>query len=452
MSLLYSRFCKDLLLPLGDVFSGQRVMEAYRFYSEAQWWDNSRLREYQNDRLKETVQIAYNEVPFYRQLYDDNGLNIKRINSVTDLPSLPIVTKSMLRAAYPHDCSRKSAYRCQEYFTSGSSGQPFAVQIDNFTLSHARALMLLRANFSGWEIGKPFLQTGMSLKRGLIKKGKDLALRTQYVSAFDLSNPILDKYLGLIEKKKLKYLMGYPGSLYYLAQRAAETGFNMKMDGIVSWGDNLYGHYRKAIEKHFCCRITDTYGCGEGIQVAAQCGAEGAPYHIFMPHVAVEVVDDDGQPVPKGKTGNILLTRLDPGVMPLIRYKIGDIGRQHDSDTCACGRGLEMLGQIMGRDTDVIETPNGNRLIVHFFTGIFEYYQSIETFRVTQDATGSLNIEIVPGKNFKIEDWEGAKQEILEKGDQDLEIKLQIVPEIPPNSSNKRRFVVSNRSEKQNAL
>jgi phenylacetate-CoA ligase len=445
MKSLYKTCCEDLLLPLGDVISRQQVMQAYRFYSESQWWDRERLVAYQNDLLKETIRTAYLEVPFYKRLYDEKGVNIEDIASAEQLPLLPPVNKPMLRAAYD-DCIRDTGYTRHEYFTSGSSGQPFAVVADSLSMSQARALMLLRASFSGWEIGEPCLQTGMTLQRGLVKGLKDLLLRTHYVSAFDLSDETLDVYLDTIEKKKLKYVMGYAGSMYLLAVRAAETGFDRKLEGVVSWGDNLYSHYRSMIETQFGCRVTDTYGCGEGIQIAAQCGMNDGAYHVFMPHVIVEIVDENDQPVPRGEVGNILLTRLDAGAMPLVRYRVGDLGRAHLSDSCPCGRGLTMLAKIEGRDSDVIRTPNGNKLIVHFFTGIFEYYKSIRDFCVVQHEDGSVTVKIVPGPDFQMSDWEKISREILEKGDKALKLRPEIVSEISDRSSNKRRFVISERA------
>lgn len=415
--IMYKFLLQNVLLPFGDLLSRQRVMHFYHYYVQSQRWDLERLLDIQNKNLCRTIQTAYRDVPFYKNLYDGSLINVTYINTVNEISRLPIVTKAMLRNSYPNYCTRSTGWPWHEYCTSGSSGRPFAVRVDNLTMSHARALMLIRANFSGWEIGDPFLQTGMTLERGIVKYVKDNLLRAEYVSAFDLSNLVLDRYLDLIEKKKLDYIMGYPGSIYFIAQRAKEVGYKRRMKGIVSWGDNLYQHFRKLIETQFECRVTDTYGCGEGIQVAAQC--ENGNYHIFMPHVAVEIVDDQGNPVPDGELGNILLTRLDPGSMPLIRYSVGDLGRKSANINCTCGRGLEILSSIEGRDTDVIETPNGNRLIVHFFTGIFEYYQSIDTFKVIQEERGGIIIKIVPRSNFREEELEKIKQEIWTKGDRD---------------------------------
>jgi len=443
MFTLYRSVCEKLILPAADFATQQQIMQQYRFYNTSQWWDRQSLLDYQHTRLIETLKIAYHEVPFYKNLYDSNNIKMYEISNLSDLARLPFATKAMLKASYPDKCTRKTKWPWHEYCTSGSSGDPFAVRVDNMTMSHARALMFLRANYSGWAIGEPCLQTGMTLDRGIVKKCKDILMRVQYVSAFNLSDPVLDEYLDLIDRKKLKYLMGYAGSMYCLASRAAETGFNTKLNGVVSWGDNLYQHYRDRIERAFGCLVTDTYGCGEGIQIAAQCGMNQGAYHVFMPHVVVEIVNDKGLPVNPGEAGNVVLTRLDPGAMPMIRYKVGDIAIKSPDQSCECGRGLEMLTKIEGRDTDVVVTPNGNRLIVHFFTGIFEYFQSIDTFKVTQEIPGEIIVEIVPRPDFSETHWEEIKSEILKKGDPDLDIKLKLVDEIPLEKSNKRRFVVS---------
>lgn len=437
---------QKILLPAADIVTRQQVMSLYNFYRKCQWLKTDQIKNIQEDRLRETIQIAYEQVPFYRQLFKGQDVRPADVKKASDLAQLPPVSKDDLRNAYPGSYVRKTRYPVRELCTSGSSGQPFAVKIDNLTLSHFRALMFLRANFSGWQIGDPLLQTGMTLNRGVVKRAKDILLKVHYVSAFDLTDDVLSSYLAIIDDHHLEYIMGYPGSLYYLAKCARKTGFNRRLHGIVCWGDNLYHHYRKEMEEVFGCRVTDTYGCGEGIQVAAQC--EEGRYHYFMPHVLVEVVDKDGVQVPEGELGEILLTRLNPGAMPLIRYRVGDLGRMGKPSPCPCGRGLLTMESIEGRDTDVVITPRGNRLIVHFFTGIFEYFPSIDTFKIIQDRPGAIRVDIVPRGTFKPEHWDRIKTEILEKGDPELEIEMAIVDNIAPEASNKRRFVISTLSEK----
>lgn len=431
------------LLRFGDFALKQQVVHYLKFYKECQWWSRERLIAYQNSALKNLMDISINEVQFYRDLYYGNGIKAGDITTIEDLHKLPPVSKADLKEYYPDRCTRSTGWPVKEYFTSGSSGTPFAVLVDNLTMSQARALMILRANYAGWELGEPVFQTGITTQRRIIKSLKDLLFNTYYASAYDLRDATLDNYLNIIDRNNINYFMGFPGSILALADRAAKVGFNRDIKGIATWGDNLYCHYRKRIELQFKCRVTDTYGCGEGIQVAAQCPDGYGYYHIFMPHVIVEIVDDDDQPVKRGEMGHILLTRLEPGAMPLIRYRIGDVGRMSPLERCKCGRGFDILEKIEGRDTDFIYTPAGNKLIVHFFTGIFEYYPEIKQFRIYQKRVEEIDIQIIPQNTIKQETLEKIKNEILERGGKTLKVNFKLVDDIENNINGKRRFVVS---------
>jgi phenylacetate-CoA ligase len=290
------------------------------------------------------------------------------------------------------------------------------------------------------------MQTGMTLKRSRGRWLKDVLLRCHYVSAFELANPQLDQSLDLLEGEKLQHLWGYPGSLYVLARRALERGWNQPLRSIITWGDNLYPHYRETIESAFKTRVFDTYGCAEGIQIAAQCGQRDT-YHIHDLDVIVEFLDDQGNAVAPGQPGNLILTRLHPGPMPLIRYQVGDIGVRGRESLCECGRGFHVMDSIQGRDTDVIVTPSGNRLIVHFFTGICEHFPEINSFQVTQEELGSVVMRIVPTKEFSADSTVRIISKLREKGASDMRIDVELVSEIPVSPSGKRRFVLSKLSK-----
>jgi phenylacetate-CoA ligase len=284
------------------------------------------------------------------------------------------------------------------------------------------------------------MQTGMTLKRTRGRWLKDVVLRCHYVSAFDLGNSQLDHNLQILERKNIQHLWGYPGSLYYLAQRAIATGWNRPLRSIITWGDNLYPHYRSAIESAFHGKVFDTYGCAEGIQVSAQCGQLDA-YHVHDLDVIVECVDDSGEPVRAGQPGNLILTRLHSGPMPLIRYQVGDVGTL-SGRSCECGRGFRVMESIQGRDTDVVMTPSGNRLIVHFFTGILEHFPEIETFQVVQEKIDEIVLRLVPAPGFSKQTEVKIVSNLQEKA-ADLNFRIDVTESIPPPSSGKRRFIIS---------
>ena len=138
----------------------------------------------------------------------------------------------------------------------------------------APGFFALALEWANWEIGEPHVQTGMTSKRSLEKTLKDALLGCHYVSAFDLSDTRLDETLKLLDRYGIQYLWGYPGSIYYLARRATERGFHRPLLSVATSGDNLHAHYRKSVEAAFETRVFDTYGCAEGVQIAAQCGHE----------------------------------------------------------------------------------------------------------------------------------------------------------------------------------
>lgn len=429
-------------MPVGDRLFGQRMMQRLAFLEQAQWWDRERLYEERDALLRELVRTCYQEVPFYRELMNSVKLRPEEVRTAADLSRLPVVDKQALRPHYPAGTVRRTPYRQFQNSSSGSTGQNFYVMADTETVGWYRASFLLSLEWAGWRIGEPHLQTGITPNRSLEKILKDRMLNCYYISAYNLTDADLDKALELLDRHKIAHLWGYPGSLYLLAQHAMAKGWNRPLRSLVTWGDNLYSHYRSTIEKAFQTRIFDTYGCGEGFHIAAQCGYE-QNYHIHTLDVIVEYLDKDGHPVAEDELGRMTVTRLHPGPMPILRYQVGDLCVRGAQELCGCGRGYDRLRSIEGRDTDFIVTPDGNRLIVHFFTGILEHFPEIDCFQVVQEELGSMRLRIVPKGGFSSECARRIIDTLIEHGATGIQIDLELVEEIPVVASGKRRFVIS---------
>ena len=439
---LKSTLLRNLLLPIGDLVFGQQMVSRLKFLEKAQYWPYEKLIEKQTEYIKDLILISYKEVPFYRSLFLERDIDPQDINSARDLQKLPIVTKDMLRKAYPHDCTRPTGQKVYESSTSGSTGKNFIVSEDAQTAGWYRATFLLQQEWTGWTIGTPHLQTGMNLKRSLNRKIKDLILGCHYVDAHRLEDFFLDKMLETLDRYKLEFLWGYPGSLYYLAKHAILKGWNKPLKAASSWGSTLYPHYRAAVEQAFQCKVFDAYGCGEGIQVSAQC--EFGHYHLNILDAVVEFLDDDGQPVLPGQIGNIVVTRLHPGPMPLVRYAIGDMGVPSAELTCQCGRNFPLMQSIKGRSGDVVITPSGNRLLSEYFCGILEYFPEIDKFQIIQETPESIRIILAPVSVLSPETIEKIIRVIQQRGATDLNCQVSIVDDIPIPSTGKHRYIINN--------
>lgn len=438
---LYSWMLRRLLLPVGDAVFQQSLIRRLRFLEDAQWWSREALCGARDAKLAELAHTAYHEVPFYRNLFDCYRVKWESIRRPADLRRLPIVTKAMIRPAYPHQITRPTPYRTHEESSSGSTGAPFYILEDSETSSFRRAAFILSLSWAGWSLGQPHLQTGVILNRDSERKLKDFFMRCHYVSAIELDDTSLDETLDLMDRKKVRHLWGYPCGVYYLAVRAQARGWNAPIDSVVTWGDNLYPRYRRAIESVFKAHVFDTYGCSEGMQIAAQCG-KGPGYHVHMLDTIVELVDDNGEPVPPGVPGNVVLTRLHPGAMPLIRYAVGDVAVSAGDRRCPCGRGFEMLESIEGRDTDYIVTASGKRYVVHFFALVMEHYPQIQQYQVVQTGRDSLVIRVTAHEPTG-DLGPALIADFRRQGLTGMNIEVVQVDHIPATPSGKRRFVLN---------
>lgn len=434
-------FLKNFILPAGDLFYGQRMMKRLRDLEKNQWKDPKEIKRKRDELLRKTVNTAFNESAFYKNLFTQAGTGPDEVKTAEDLWKIPVVTKEMISKAYPEGIVRAGAGKTYEVRTSGSTGKNFKVTEDNETAGWYRASFLLSLEWAGWKFGQKHLQTGITPERDFQKRMKDSLMGCSYFSAYDLTDGALDRMLLEIEKKKIRHLWGYPSGLYHLALRAEEKKLTLSMESLVSWGDMVYPEYREKIEKVFNRKLFDTYGCSEGMQIAAQC--EMGTYHIHSLDVIVEYLKEDGNPAGEDEECYLVVTRLHAGPMPLLRYRVGDMGVK-SSARCSCGRGYEVLGGLKGRDTDVVITPAGNRLVVHFFTGIFEHFDEIDSFQVIQESDKDLKILLTRNSAYSKEAdlLTRVNKSLRDRGLEGMNIMIQFVPEIPLKFA-KRRFIIN---------
>src|SRR5690606_1855071 len=120
-------------------------------------------------------------------------------------------------------------------------------------------------------------------------------------------------------------------------------------------------------------------------------------FYIYTPSSYLELLDDDDRPVPDGEIARVVVTKLDGYAMPLIRYDTGDLAIKLPRHLYPNIRrfNFPLLQKVIGRNTDIINTPEGKNLIVHTFTGIFEFYEEIKQFRVIQREIAKIEIEFI---------------------------------------------------------
>jgi len=169
----------------------------------------------------------------------------------------------------------------------------------------------------------------------------------------------------------------------YLDQRGLKA---YRPCSIVTSAEGLEPDERALVERVFGCPVFNRYGCREVSVLASECPAHTG-LHVMAEGLLVEIETPQG-PAGPGEMGSILITDLLNDGMPLVRYRIGDLGSWAPGE-CPCGRGLPTLERIWGRAYDFVGTPDGRRYHGEFFMYLFEDLRranaGVQGFQVTQD-------------------------------------------------------------------
>jgi phenylacetate-CoA ligase len=440
---VYSYTLEHAVMPFGDRLNGGRFMHWLRRYRAEQWLPADKMRELTHDRLSSILTYARHEVPYYRKNIDVSS------DPFYDLSQFPVVTKTEIKKNVQDLITRPLTDMIAES-GSGSTGVQGTVYVDKSAQASQRAMQMLWFEWAGYRMGDSILQTGITPDRGLLKGTKDILLNTKYISAFDLGPKAIADVLNDLRRRPRKFLFGYASSLHVLANEALERGIeDIRFEHAVSWGDKLFENYRESVRKAFGCRVTDTYGCTEGAMIAAQC-SEGS-YHLSVNQCHVEILDDHGAPLPDGEIGNVVATRLDNFAMPLIRYRLGDIAAiEPAADTfCKCGRQTPLLNGLIGRDTDVVVTASGKKMIVHFFTGIFEHVPEIRQFKIVQESVDQIKIEFIPDQGFSDSVLKTLEKRMNSRLNERLPITWSRVEKISASGSGKPQIIQSSMTPRE---
>lgn len=429
------------VVSLGDKILGANYLSSLHMWNKYDTFSESKLEEIQEENLKKILLHTSTNVPYYQNYF----LN-KDVSKIT-LQDFPILTKEILREQKENLVSNKhNVNNLQKNYSSGSSGVQSYAYTDKKYKFYIQGIHSHWYMWSGYKIGDPILQFGMSPKRVFPKNLKDIFYNVHYLNSFSLNESKLIEAAAILQKNKIEYIIGYPSAINEFAKVLIDKKLNYKIKGVISLGDKLFPHFRKNFNNAFKNpTIIDTYGCAEGILMACTCDLDY--FYIMSPNVEIEIVDDYGKQVKDGEMGNVLVTSLTSYAMPLIRYKLGDLAIKLPKEKYPKDRKFNypILEKIIGRETDVVVTPNDRTLIVHSFTGIVEFYPEIKQFRIIQETLDKIIFEYI------VDDFFAFREDVL------LEIKTKIdfltdntviieflkVDEIKPTPSGKPQIIES---------
>lgn len=445
---------KHIALPLFDYVKGLQVRKYYRFYKETLLWDRRKIEKYQLEKLSKLLKYAYQNVPFYRNRFEENNLTPDSIKTLDDLKKIPPLTRKNLQENLgnltPINYGLKKCYKGS---SSGSTGQPVVYYHDKSGISAGQAANYFGWLLSGWEIGEKGLHiwgnprvVNVEWKR-LSSKLKVKLFNHYKFPAYQLTEKNqFDELISILQKKKFDFLDGYTNALFLLAEYIKKK--NIKIDRfkyILTTGENLQDFQRPIIEE-ILGPVYDGYGCGEINGVAYEC-KHCHNYHIIEPRVILEYqtnkeMDDGSMP--------LLITDLYNLVMPLIRYQNGDMAVPGGKNDCKIK--FKTLKSISGRISDIIDLPGGGTLVVPSFFGsmLLKQVDGLLQYQIDKIANNKIIIKLVTCENFKNIDKNKIELSLQEYLKDKIEWQLTFVDEIPLSKSGKFKLLVDKTKGQKN--
>jgi phenylacetate-CoA ligase len=444
---LYTSLISSLVFPLHERIKNHGSVAVRKEMELSQWWDTKHLEALQLLKLQRLLNHVETHVPYYRDLFTSIGFKAADTHSLADLAHLPLLDKQKIRAnteALKSANSRDLA----RFNTGGSSGEPLIFYIGKERISHDVAAKWRATRWWDVDIGdREIVVWGSPIELGAqdgARAIRDRLFRTRLLSAFEMSEQKLDRFLGQIRAMRPKMLFGYPSALSHIARHAEANGWHMDDLGIqVAFvtSERLYDEQRQQISNTFACPVANGYGGRDAGFIAHECPLGGM--HITAEDIIVEIVDHQGAPLPDGEAGEIIVTHLATRDFPFIRYRTGDVGVL-DSEPCVCGRGLPVLKEIQGRSTDFLVAHDGT--VIHGLALIYilRDMPQVRNFKIIQESLDLTRVWVVTETRLSPEGMAKIERGFKARLGHSANILIEEMTEIPLEKSGKFRYVGSN--------
>ena len=363
-----------------NVYKAVGIFLYFFRYRKTQFWSKHKIDNYQFKRLRKQL-IQASKTQYYSKLFSELNFNPRTdFKSLNDLDKIPVTEKNKVKENTHLFINNKYQKKSLPFYTSGSTGNPMKALIHPLHWVIEQAVI-----FRHWVWGGYNFRNATAMLRSYSPKvGEPLTkysrvLNTTYFSPFHLTDESMLMYYNLMIDLKIKVLRGYPSSVKIFALFLKKN--NLKINSIkqiLVASEVLSFNDRNIIESVFDCKISNHYGLAEQIVMFGDC-EKHTHLHNYFEYGYVELLDTE-----KFNIKKIIGTNLHNKTMPIIRYDTGDLAIVDDSK-CKCSRNGITIKNIIGRNDQLIKTPNGFDIpSVNFYT-MFEHYLEIDQWQITYD-------------------------------------------------------------------
>jgi len=429
------------------------ILRLKKRFDQNQWLMEEALSYYQVTRLKKIMTHAYQNIPYYRKLFQDHQVFPDEIKTLDDLKAIPFLTKDLLRRSFTSLLATDAKkYKPTLLSTSGTTGGQVRFYVDKPSNVLEFVYYWRFWGWAGYRLGETFAEFSAQDFTPIAGNIKtichfDSFLRKLKVNSLLLSKKRLEDYIGIFKTYKPQFLKGLPSNLYVFSLLLNERkNHGISFRAIFAQGENLLQHQRENIERTFSCKVYDSYGHMERTVAISQCPL--GTYHIHSDYGIAELVDPEiplmVSPHTETCIKEVIGTSLYNLGMPLLRYRTDDfvVVARHPQK-CPCQRGFPTVISVLGRSTDVVITPDGRAITALYL--VFDRTPGVLQGQIIQERTDQILVKVVchGHENTDVERRLVANLRDFVGTSMDIKVEHTGMDEIQPEKGKKFKVVVS---------
>ena len=418
------------------------IARRYVFFSMSQRWSREKLEAFQDARLKRLVAHAAEHVPYYRSLFREAGIDPVAFRGREDMHRIPLLDKDTLRTRKDEFVADNAArYGMNWDSTSGSTGTPLHFVVDDETKANKLAAVIRSYRWGGYI---PWKKT-FSVQSYRFGAPGTLYRNYRFVNLWRFDAKLLKrdtalKMVNMMNEIRPDMIIGYPFTILMISRFASENGIPLHPVGsIVTAGETLSESRRKALEEAYRCEVFDFYSHHENVALVSECREHTK--HIHEDFSYCEVLDGSGRESADG-AGELVGTGLYNYAMPLIRYRTGDTVVLEPAKRCGCGREFRAVREIVGRQNDYLETPDG-RFLGNVLEHSVDNARGVALSQCVQDAVDHIYVNVISDGTFDEDSQREFEKGLRARLGNEIRIDFRVVTELERTGSGKTPFILS---------
>ena len=437
---------RQLIYPLQEKLLNRPTFSYLEDLEKTQWYSRNDIETLQLQKLQSLLKGAKEHSSWHAGRIENSGINLENL-TFEEFKKLPTMTRADAQQHGNEMAWHDVPGGSFRYTTGGSSGQPLIFNFGRSRQASDAAGRIRARRWWGVNVGEPEIYLwGAPVelnKTDRIKSIRDRLLNQLLLNAFEMSPEKMAAYLTAIQKFNPKCIYGYASSVALLAKYAQQKGLNISLPDlkvVCTTGEPLYPEQRQLISEFFNVPVANEFGSRDAGFIAH---ANSHQQMLLLSESNIlEVLDPEGNPVKPGEMGEAVMTGLCSEAQPFIRYRTGDMIKL-STDSDKDGRGLHVIEEIVGRNTDFLVHEDGS--IVHALAAIYILRETsgVEQFKITQQAINELEILIVTNSFWNPDSLKIIEEKFKLRFGKGCKTHIQVVNNIPPEASGKSRQVVS---------